>query len=289
MNSYDPSFSFVAPVLCDYCESSDHDVHNCPYRDYIDASCASVEKKINDMTDKLVETTGVRIAEYSQCFNQSRENYSESDSGLGSPIPEVSLYDDFEPSYLARPNLNTDMPLPGLEKERSLYMSLSQDLTPHTSSPEDVLVPSDPPTTLNDFCEFKVGEDLENPSELDMSIKFDIEHHDLDESEDNSPESCVEVIAPTKLEFNDDILSIEYNFFFRVGLMSMWVWMWICVLSVNLFLFIPSNLTSFLNLTSLNLLSLRPLSLNILIQTRLLRILILIGLWTLHPLFCLGC
>jgi len=34
---------------------------------------------------------------------------------LGSPKPEVSRYDDFKPSYLARPSLNEDMPLPSLE------------------------------------------------------------------------------------------------------------------------------------------------------------------------------
>jgi len=66
------------------------------------------------------------------------------------------------------------MPLPSLEQESDLPMSLSYDLTPHTSSPkdvpEDVLISSDPPTTLNDFCEFQEGEDFENLSELDVSV-----------------------------------------------------------------------------------------------------------------------
>ena len=70
---------------------------------------------INDMIDKMIENIKVRIAEYSKCFNQRRANCNELDSSLGSPKPEVSLYDDFEPSYLSHPNLNNDMPLPSVE------------------------------------------------------------------------------------------------------------------------------------------------------------------------------
>jgi len=63
MNSHDPSFSCVSPVLCDYCESFDHHVLSCPFRTYIDATYASVEKKINELTDKMIENLKVRIAE----------------------------------------------------------------------------------------------------------------------------------------------------------------------------------------------------------------------------------
>ena len=42
MNSYDPSYSCVHPVLSDYCESSNHDAHNWPYRAYVNATCANV-------------------------------------------------------------------------------------------------------------------------------------------------------------------------------------------------------------------------------------------------------
>ena len=69
-------------VFCDYCESSNHDAYNCPYRAYVDAICASVEKKINELINKMVETMKERIAEYSHGFNRSRENYNESDSKL---------------------------------------------------------------------------------------------------------------------------------------------------------------------------------------------------------------
>ena len=120
----------MSPVLCDYCESSNHDILTCPYHAYVDATCASVEKKINELTDKMIENIKVRIAEYSQCFNQSRENYNAPNSSLGSPKSEVSLYDDFEPSYLARPNLNNDMSLPSLEQESDLHLSLFRDLAP---------------------------------------------------------------------------------------------------------------------------------------------------------------
>ena len=70
---------------------------------------------VNEFIDKMVETMKERIVEYSKYFNQSRENYSELDSSLGSPKLEISLYDDFEPSYLARPNLNDVIPLHSLE------------------------------------------------------------------------------------------------------------------------------------------------------------------------------
>ena len=109
------------------------------------------------MTDQVVETMKKRIAKYSQCFNQSRKNCNEPDSSLRSPKPEVSLYDDFEPSYLVRPDLNNDMPLPSVEQEGDFLTSLSPDLVPHTNSQKDVtddiLVSIDPPTTLNNFCE----------------------------------------------------------------------------------------------------------------------------------------
>ena len=55
-NSYNPSYSCVPLLLCDYCESSYHNICDCPYHDYVDVTCTSVEKTINDMTDKMVET-----------------------------------------------------------------------------------------------------------------------------------------------------------------------------------------------------------------------------------------
>jgi len=58
------------------------------------------------MTDQMIETMKARIAAYSQSFNQNRETCSEINSSLGSPKSETSLYNDFEPSYFARPNLN---------------------------------------------------------------------------------------------------------------------------------------------------------------------------------------
>jgi len=219
-SSHDPSSSFVPPFLCNYYESSDHDVHTCLYRDYVDAIYARVKKAINDMTDKMIENMKKRIAEYSLCFSHKREdiNFQEPDSSLGSPKPEVSLYDDFKPSYVVRRNLNEDMPLPSLERESDTHTSLSADLVPHTSSPkdvtEDVLVYANPPTSFNHSLEFEVDEDLENPSELDMSITSDIDHHEIDEpGEILLPETCVEVIEPTILDFDDATLSVEYESF----------------------------------------------------------------------------
>ena len=45
----------MPPMLCDYCESSDHDVHTCPYRAYVDHTYASVKSRINEMTNQMVE------------------------------------------------------------------------------------------------------------------------------------------------------------------------------------------------------------------------------------------
>jgi len=91
MHSHYPSYSCVSPVLCEYCDSYDHDTCNCPYRASVDAICASVEKKINELTDKMIENMKVRTAAYSQYFNQSRENSNEPDSSLGSSKPKISL------------------------------------------------------------------------------------------------------------------------------------------------------------------------------------------------------
>jgi len=80
------------------------------------------------------------------------------------------------------------MPLPSLEQESDLPVSLSPNLALHTSSPkdvtEDVLVSANPPTPFNHSHEFEVVEDLKNPSELDMSIKSNIERHKIDEFEE---------------------------------------------------------------------------------------------------------
>ena len=107
MSSYDPCHSYVPHVLCDYCESSDQDSCNCPYRAYVDIECVSVEKMIKNMTDRMVETMKERVAEYSQCFTQSRvdTNLQEPNCSLGYPKPEVSLYDNFETSNQSRYNL----------------------------------------------------------------------------------------------------------------------------------------------------------------------------------------
>jgi len=199
----------VPPVLCDYCESPDHDAYICPFRAYVDVTCASFEKKINDMTEQMIETKKVRIAACAPLFNQNRETYSEIDASLGFPKSNISFYDDFKPSYSARPDLNESMPLPNLEKESNLPRSLSTDLTPCTSSLKDVikdiLVYVDLPTTLNNFCEFKVGKQFDTVSELDISVTPEVEPHDLDDSKDISQELHDEVTEPTILDFNDDI------------------------------------------------------------------------------------
>jgi len=118
INSHDLFKSYVSHALCDYCESSDHDVHTCPYRDYADATCGSIEKTINEMTNLMVEIMKQRIAQYFNCFNHSREdiNLHKNDSSLGSPKPEVSLYDDFEPSSQSMSNLQDVQPFPSLEQ-----------------------------------------------------------------------------------------------------------------------------------------------------------------------------
>jgi len=73
VNSYNPSYNCVPPVLCDCCESPDHDAYTCPFRVCVDATCVSFQKKINDMTDQMIEIMKVRIAACSSCFNQNRE------------------------------------------------------------------------------------------------------------------------------------------------------------------------------------------------------------------------
>jgi len=79
------------------------------------------------------------------------------------------------------------MPLPSLEQESDLPLPVSPALalapSSHKHVAKNALVTADPPIALNDFCEFEVGDDFGNPSELDVSIKSNIEHHDLDESE----------------------------------------------------------------------------------------------------------
>ena len=94
--------------------------------------------KIDNMTDQFIETMKLRIAEYSQCFNQNRGTSSEIDSSLGFPKPDIDLCDVSEPSYSTRPDLNENMCLPSLEQESDLPKSLSSDLAPCTSSLQHV-------------------------------------------------------------------------------------------------------------------------------------------------------
>jgi len=218
MNSYDSYDPYMPPVLYDYCESPDHNAYACPYHEYIDVTCASFEKKIKDMTEQMMETMKVRIAKYSQSFNQIRETSIEIDSSLGSPKLDISLYDDFEPSYsAARPDLNENMSLPSLEQENDLRKSLLTDLAPCIGSTdnviEDILVYVDIPTTLNDFREFEVGEQSDTVSESDTSIAPAVKLHDLDDMIAISQELCNEITEPIILDFDDDILYAEYEFF----------------------------------------------------------------------------
>ena len=46
VNSYDPSYYYMPPGLCDYCESSYHDARTCLFRAYVDATCASEKKNL---------------------------------------------------------------------------------------------------------------------------------------------------------------------------------------------------------------------------------------------------
>jgi len=56
IDSHDSSFPFTPPILCDYYESSSHDGHTCPYCAYVDATCSSVGKRINEMTNQIIQT-----------------------------------------------------------------------------------------------------------------------------------------------------------------------------------------------------------------------------------------
>jgi len=102
-------------------------------------------------------------------------------------------------------------------------------------------------------------------SELDLSSKSDIEYHEVDESEEPIlQETYMEVIEPTKLEFNDTVLSVEYeSFSYGFGINNSFDESF--VLNMNLSHLIPLLLTSFLSIASLNLFSLRILPLRILI------------------------
>jgi len=95
-------------------------------------------------------------------------------------------------------------------------MSLSPDFAPCTSSPkgitDDVPVSASPPTTLNNFCNFDVGEQSDSVSELDIGITLEVEPHNLHESQEVK-ELCDEVIEPTILDFDDDIFYAEYKSF----------------------------------------------------------------------------
>ena len=65
---------------------------------------------------------------------------------------------------------------------------------------------------MHDSSEFEAGRALESASELDTSVTSDVEHHDkLDDI--GVQESCEEEVESTSLEFNDDIISVEYESF----------------------------------------------------------------------------
>ena len=78
----------------------------------------------------------------------------------------------------------------------------------------------------------------------------------MNDSKDVSQELHDEIPELTIFDFDDNILPIEYESFL-VSLVSMEVLIMVFMLIMSHFLLIPSRLTSFLNLASLNLLSLR--------------------------------
>jgi len=132
IDSYDHlSYSYVFPILCDYCEPSNHDVHNCSYTNYVNATSASLEELINELTYKMIDSMKERIGEYSHCFNQSRNdtNLHKPYPGLGFLEPVVTLYNDFESFIQFRPDLYDDMPLHNPKQE---MMSLCLYSSPHT-------------------------------------------------------------------------------------------------------------------------------------------------------------
>ena len=82
-----------------------------------------------------------------------------------------------------------------------------------------------------------------------------------------------DTVVPNFLfKLDDDLLYVDMNLFLE-SLISMEVLMMVFVLIISPFLFAPSKLPSFLNIASLNLLSLRSLPLRILLETRLICIL----------------
>ena len=46
VNLYGPSYSYMPPILCDYCESPDHDARTCPYRAYVDATSEVLKRRL---------------------------------------------------------------------------------------------------------------------------------------------------------------------------------------------------------------------------------------------------
>jgi len=130
-------------------------------------------KEVNELTNRMAKAIKERIAKYSHCFHHSRgdNNLHESDSSLGSPKPEISLYDDFEPFYLGRPDLHDVMSFPSLEREDDLPMSLSPNFAPEPSLSKEVtkdvpIFPSHLPFLPNLLSLRGGEEDLKSANEL---------------------------------------------------------------------------------------------------------------------------
>jgi len=104
----------------------------------VDATYVNLGMTINEMTDKMAETMKERITRYSNYLNHNRDDYNQSDPSLESPKSKVSLFDNFESSCLARPELHSDISFPSLEQESDHSVSLSPNLEPEFTSPRDV-------------------------------------------------------------------------------------------------------------------------------------------------------
>jgi len=69
------------------------------------------------------------------------------------------------------------MPLPDLQQEDDLHMSLSHKFAPQPSTVSDItkdfLVSANPPTRFNHSCELRKGEEFESTSEFH-------EHHNFE-------------------------------------------------------------------------------------------------------------
>lgn len=162
----------VAPIVCCYCQSCDHEVNSCP--EFYANLEYMLEKRSSELTKlanmiEIVEEQQCRLAYMIREYNEHKTNLS-----LGSPILTICPYEDCESSLPSESDLHDDIPLTNQKEVVDSPSTLSTFAhIPEPNPPRDTVED----TFIYKSCEKEI-DDLD-PISLESNDSIPIDFHDL--------------------------------------------------------------------------------------------------------------